>query len=31
VFRCVACVPLGILGHELDLASQKQDLRIITM
>jgi putative membrane protein len=29
VFRCVACVPLGILGHELDLASQKQDLRII--
>ncbi len=29
VFRCVACVPLGILGHELDLASQKQDLRIV--
>ena len=28
-FRCVACVPLGILGHELDLASQKQDLRIV--
>ncbi len=24
-----ACVPLGILGHELDLASQKQNRRII--
>jgi putative membrane protein len=24
-----ACVPLGILGHELDLASQKQNQRII--
>jgi predicted neutral ceramidase superfamily lipid hydrolase len=25
-----ACVPLGILGHELDLASQKQNQRIIS-
>ena len=25
-----ACVPLGILGHELDLASQKQNRKIIT-
>ena len=28
-FRCDACVPLGILGHELDLASQTQNHRII--
>lgn len=28
-FHCQACVPLGILGHELDLASQKQNQRII--
>jgi putative membrane protein len=25
----VACVPLGLLGHELDLASQKQNKKII--
>ena len=25
----IACVPLGILGHELDLASQKQNYKII--
>ncbi|MCW4045533.1 MAG: DUF2070 family protein [Candidatus Bathyarchaeota archaeon] len=28
-FNCEACVPLGILGHELDLASQTQNHRII--
>ena len=28
-FGCVACVPLGILGHELDLASQTQNQKII--
>jgi putative membrane protein len=28
-FGCDACVPLGILGHELDLASQAQNQRII--
>ncbi len=28
-FNCEACVPLGILGHELDLASQAQNHRII--
>ena len=28
-FHCNACVPLGILGHELDLASQKQNQKII--
>ena len=28
-FHCQACVPLGILGHELDLASQKQNQKII--
>jgi len=28
-FRCEACVPLGILGHELDLASQVQNHKII--
>jgi putative membrane protein len=29
-FSCDACVPLGILGHELDLASQVQNQRIIS-
>jgi putative membrane protein len=28
-FSCDTCVPLGILGHELDLASQAQNQRII--
>jgi len=28
-FGCDTCVPLGILGHELDLASQVQNQRII--
>src|SRR3972149_2236970 len=28
-FGCVACVPLGLLGHELDLASQVQNQKII--
>jgi putative membrane protein len=28
-FNCDACVPLGILGHELDLASQAQNKKII--
>jgi putative membrane protein len=28
-FGCDTCVPLGILGHELDLASQTQNHRII--
>ena len=28
-FNCDACVPLGILGHELDLASQTQNKKII--
>ena len=28
-FSCDACVPLGILGHELDLASQAQNHKII--
>jgi putative membrane protein len=28
-FSCDTCVPLGILGHELDLASQAQNHRII--
>lgn len=27
--NCVACVPLGLLGHELDLASQAQNQKII--
>lgn len=26
--NCVACVPHGLLGHELDLASQKQNQKI---
>jgi putative membrane protein len=29
-FGCDACVPLGILGHELDLASQAQNHKIIS-
>ncbi|MEM2393276.1 MAG: DUF2070 family protein [Candidatus Bathyarchaeia archaeon] len=28
-FDCVACVPLGSLGHELDLASQTQNQKVI--
>ncbi|MGQ9640834.1 MAG: DUF2070 family protein [Candidatus Bathycorpusculaceae bacterium] len=28
-FNCIACVPLGLLGHELDLASQLQNEKII--
>ena len=28
-FHCGTCVPLGILGHELDLASQAQNQKII--
>jgi putative membrane protein len=28
-YKCVACVPLGILGHELDLASQAQNKKIV--
>ncbi|MEM2911173.1 MAG: DUF2070 family protein [Candidatus Bathyarchaeia archaeon] len=28
-FNCVACVPLGLLGHELDLASQNQNQKVI--
>ncbi|MCW3995666.1 MAG: DUF2070 family protein [Candidatus Bathyarchaeota archaeon] len=29
-FDCTACVPLGILGHELDLASQAQNRKIVS-
>ncbi|MCL5878001.1 MAG: DUF2070 family protein [Candidatus Bathyarchaeota archaeon] len=29
-YGCDACTPLGILGHELDLASQAQNHKIIT-
>jgi putative membrane protein len=29
-YNCAACTPLGILGHELDLASQAQNQKIIT-
>ncbi len=29
-YGCNACVPLGILGHELDLASQAQNHKIIS-
>ena len=29
-FGCDTCVPLGILGHELDLASQAQNNKIIS-
>jgi putative membrane protein len=28
-YRCNACVPLGLLGHELDAASQAQNHKII--
>jgi len=28
-FNCVACVPLGLLGHDLDLASHLQNQKII--
>jgi putative membrane protein len=28
-FNCVACVPHGLLGHELDLASQQQSEKVI--
>ncbi|MGB9853224.1 MAG: DUF2070 family protein [Candidatus Bathyarchaeales archaeon] len=28
-FDCVACVPLGLLGHELDLASQTQNQKVM--
>jgi putative membrane protein len=29
-FGCAACIPLGILGHELDLASQAQNHKIVS-
>ena len=29
-YDCDACTPLGILGHELDLASQAQNKKIVT-
>jgi putative membrane protein len=29
-FGCDACIPLGILGHELDLASQAQNYKIVS-
>ena len=29
-YGCDACVPLGILGHELDLASQAQNHKIVS-
>lgn len=29
-FGCVACVPHGLFGHELDLASQLQNQKIVT-
>ena len=29
-FNCVACVPHGLFGHELDLASQLQNQKIVT-
>ncbi len=29
-FSCDSCVPLGILGHELDLASQPQNHKIVS-
>ncbi|MGB9959326.1 MAG: DUF2070 family protein [Candidatus Bathyarchaeales archaeon] len=28
-FNCTACVPLGLLGHELDLTSQAQNQKVI--
>jgi len=30
VYGCHVCTPLGILGHELDLASQAQNFKVIT-
>jgi putative membrane protein len=29
-FGCDTCIPLGILGHELDLASQEQNNKIVS-
>jgi putative membrane protein len=29
-FDCVACVPHGLVGHELDVASQDQTKRVVT-
>ena len=29
-YGCTACTPLGILGHELDLASQEQNYKIVS-
>ncbi len=29
-YNCEACTPLGILGHELDLASQMQNQKIVS-
>jgi len=29
-YGCQTCTPLGILGHELDLASQEQNFKVIT-
>ncbi|MDR2708085.1 MAG: DUF2070 family protein [Nitrososphaerota archaeon] len=29
-YGCQTCTPLGILGHELDLASQAQNFKVIT-
>ncbi|MDR0797713.1 MAG: DUF2070 family protein [Nitrososphaerota archaeon] len=29
-YGCQTCTPLGILGHELDLASQTQNFKVIT-
>ena len=29
-FNCDACTPLGILGHELDLASQTQNYKVVS-
>ena len=29
-YGCATCTPLGILGHELDLASQEQNHKIIS-
>ncbi len=29
-FGCDTCTPLGILGHELDLASQAQNQKIVS-
>jgi len=29
-YGCITCTPLGILGHELDLASQEQNHKIVS-